>query len=94
MQSTLLLFEALQSAPISPDKARAVVDSIEDEMISTFASKNHLESVKADLMSAITLVSRDLSHAIEKQFLKLTIALGGIAIACTAVLFALLRVGH
>jgi YD repeat-containing protein len=74
------LYDALISINVPADKARAVVDAMERDMLSKLATKTDLQLLRAEF-------ERDMA----RQTITLLLGSGSITVACTGILFALLK---
>lgn len=55
MEFGIALYDALVGANVPPDKAKAVVQALEKEMLSQLATKQDLQQLKAELKHDLTL---------------------------------------
>ena len=92
------LYDALVSINVPDEKAKAVIDALEREMMDKLATKADLagfrELVSKDLQlskSDLEHFKTDIKHQLETLQSRLTLKLGTIAGAWTGILFALLK---
>lgn len=76
MEHLYSLYDALVSIQVPPDKARAVVDAMERDMISKLATKTDLQLLQARME---TLIARQ------------TVGIGSIAVAAVGILYTLIK---
>lgn len=76
MENLYSLYDALISINVPADRARAVIDAMERDMLSKVATKTDLQLLQARIE---TLVARQ------------TASMGGIAVAAVGVLYSLLK---
>jgi hypothetical protein len=81
------LYDALVSINVPNDKARAVVDAMERDLASTFATKSDLQLMHQDLRQELALLRKDL----EVMPTVMTVRLGSILVIGLGVLFAALK---
>jgi hypothetical protein len=80
MESLYSLYDALVSINIPTDRARAVVDAVERDMLNQLATK-------ADLQFTGELLSRDIQH----QTMVITVRLGSLMILGVGALYTLIK---
>jgi hypothetical protein len=76
MENLYSLYDALISINVPPDRARAVIDAMERDMLSKLATKTDLQLLQARME---TLMARQ------------TVSMGGIAVAAIGILYSLLK---
>lgn len=97
MQVELAIFEALQSANVAPDKARAAAASILSEIDRRYelhskqlATRGDVEALRADMNKSIESLRSDMFKTMNEQTWKLAgIVLAGMAFVVAALKFAL-----
>lgn len=80
MESLYSLYDALISINIPKERARAVVDAVERDMLNQLATK-------ADLQFTRELLSRDIQH----QAMVITVRLGSMLVVGVGALYTLLK---
>ncbi len=96
------LYDALVSINVPADKARAVVDAMERDMMTQLASKSDVDGLRRELHSElalvrqearadITLLRRDLESGLSSLRKDMTIWLGSAQILGMGLLFAALK---
>jgi hypothetical protein len=76
LENLYSLYDALISINVPPDRARAVIDTMERDMLSKLATKTDLQLLQARIE---TLMARQ------------TVSVGGIAVAAIGILYSLLK---
>jgi hypothetical protein len=87
MSFDLTLYDALVSIAVPAEKARAVIDALEQDMGSTLATKQDLLFLKQEMEHHIDRVRRDL----ELLQSSMTVRLGSIQVVTAGLLFAALK---
>ena len=96
------LYDALVSINVPDDKAKAVIDAMEREVMDKIATKADVEhlraATKADLTHMQEILSKDMlltrsdmERRIDKLGSQLTTRLGSLAVVLTGILFGLLK---
>jgi hypothetical protein len=85
------LYDALVSINVPSDKARAVVDAMERDMLTQLASKSDLENLRLAVKSDIDALRRELRLEQEVLRSSMTIRLGSMLVVGLGVLFAALK---
>jgi hypothetical protein len=85
------LYDALVSIKVPDEKAKAVIDAMEREMMDKLATKTDLTHVRELVSRDLHALRVDMTHNLDKLESRLTLKLGTIAGAWTGVLFALLK---
>jgi hypothetical protein len=85
------LYDALVAINVPNDKARAVVDAMDEDMVTLLATKSDLASLRNELMQEIE-ASRNATK-LELQLLQssMTVRLGSIVVVSLSLLFAALK---
>ena len=105
MRFGIALYDALVSVNIQPERARSVVDALEDEMTNTLATKQDLLLVKQDMQQLKQELKQDMQQLkqelkrdiqlLEQRLgtveLRLTVKLGAMMAVGVATLFVLLK---
>ena len=87
MSFDLTLYDALVSIAVPAEKARAVIDALEQDMGSTLATKQDLLFLKQEMEHHIDRVRRDLKLLRSSM----TVRLGSIQVVTAGLLFAALK---
>ena len=88
------LYDALVSINVPGDRARAVVDAMERDMVTTLVTKADLQLLRQELRSDIQLLRQDNAQIRTEMALlssQLTVRLGSMLVVAVGVLFAALR---
>ena len=80
------MYDALLSTNVPNDKARAVLDAMEQDMGTTLATKSDLQLLRQDLRQEMALMRKDM----EILSTSITVRLGSIVVLGLGVLFAAL----
>jgi hypothetical protein len=88
------LYDALVSIKVPDDKAKAVIDAMEREMMDKLATKSDLASVRELVSKDLQMLSSNIEHKFEQLESRLTIKLGAIYAVLTGLLFGLLQLTH
>lgn len=98
MASLYSLYDALISINVPTDKARAVVDAMERDMMTQLASKPDLAGLGREIRSDIALLRQEfksdvesLRSSVELQGSSMTIRLGSMLVIGLGLLFAALK---
>jgi hypothetical protein len=85
------LYDALVAINVPNDKARAVVDAMDEDMVTLLATKSDLASLRNELMQEIE-ASRNATK-LELHLLQssMTVRLGSIVVVSLSLLFAALK---
>ena len=86
----LSLYDALVSVSIPPEKARAVVAALEQEMTTVLATKSDLEQLRVATRSDMEHLRALLEQRIDHQGTVVTVRVGGIIFAGMTALLSLL----
>ena len=91
MKAMCSLYDALVAINVPNDKARAVVDAMDEDMVTLLATKSDLASLRNELMQEIE-ASRNATK-LELQLLQssMTVRLGSIVVVSLSLLFAALK---
>ena len=91
MKAMYSLYDALVAINVPNDKARAVVDAMDEDMVTLLATKSDLASLRNELMQEIE-ASRNATK-LELQLLQssMTVRLGSIVVVSLSLLFAALK---
>ena len=88
------LYDALVSIHVPNDKARAVVDAMERDMVTTLATKADLQLLRQELKADMAELRQDnalVRKEIELLSARMTVRLGSIVVVATGVLFTALK---
>ena len=95
MEFGISLYDALVSASVPPDKAKAVVQTMETEMVERLATKQDLQGVKQDLTLQMQALKQEFSlqmHALRQELaLQLTLRMGAMLVAGITIVVGLLK---
>lgn len=105
MEFGIAVYDALVAANIAPEKARAVVTSMEKDMQDRLATKADIEALrqanKADIDSLrlatqadFASVRKDLKHGLETLSKDMTIKLGSMFVVAVGIIIAAVKLLH
>jgi hypothetical protein len=85
------LYDALVSIKVPDEKAKAVIDAMEREMMDKLATKADLASVRELVSKDLEMLRFSMDHKFEQLESRLTIRLGAISAVLMGLLFGLLQ---
>jgi hypothetical protein len=84
-------YDALVSINVPDEKAKAVIDAMEREMMGKLATKADLAHVQELLSRDMLLLKSEMERRIDRLGSQLTTKLGSLAVVLTGILFGLLK---
>ena len=91
MSFEFALYDALVSIDVPAEKARAVIDALEQDMGSTLATKQDLHHLKEHFTREIEHVNERVARDMELLRSSMTVRLGSIQLVAAGLLFAALK---
>jgi hypothetical protein len=85
------MYDALVSINVPTEKAKAVIDAMEREMMDKIATKADLDHVREMMSRDILLFRTEFDHRLTGMESRLTIKLGTIAVVVAGILFGMLQ---
>jgi hypothetical protein len=85
------LYDALVSINVPNDRARAVVDAMERDLMDSLATKNDLRHLRELLAKDMGAMEARLDHRMEMLGSKLALQLGAMFVAGIGILYTLLQ---
>lgn len=91
MKAMYSLYDALVAINVPNDKARAVVDAMDEDMVTLLATKSDLASLRNELMREIQVSRNATKLELQRLQSSMTVRLGSIGVISLSLLFAALK---